>query len=215
MSRRRNVDDSGYDRCPEQQLKILIRPEHPCVGFLVSSRRDNPATLAGLKVWEVSEFRDSISQNERENIRILIATTENLHQEIMAYIDTSGLHNYICLYWMWKNRLQKKTETLGAQAGRKTEKEYYGLFHYRRILDIRKEDLYGLAENKVYASAPPEVFKQRYFYNYNLLVARRQIFADYCAWLFPILERTEQLSIPRGWERCDRYIGYLGENLMT
>lgn len=33
--------------------------------------------------------------------------------------------------------------------------------------------------------------------------------------LFPILERTEQLSIPRGWERCDRYIGYLGENLMT
>lgn len=330
----------------------FLYPQFPCVGFIVSSKRGNPATLAGLKVWEIFEFRDGISSQELEDIRILIATPENLHSEIMAYLDTNGLHNYICmdshreaelmeryfalqekfpslhslsmgkrpteicvyqtkfykdkrlgkpcglpdwviplqvgtklspgrlakcfcfdntgenisakngnyceltgLYWMWKNRLQEKTETSSAQGNRKMEKDYYGLFHYRRVLDIRKEDLYRLAENKVdvilpfpmlhepditehharyiaesdweamlqalwelwpdYASACPGVFHQRYFYNYNLIVATRQILADYCAWLFPVLERTEQLSVPGGWERCDRYIGYLGENLMT
>ena len=66
-----------------------------------------------------------------------------------------------------------------------------------------------------YAAAFSRIMSQPYFYNYNLIVAKRQVLADYCAWLFPILEQTEQLSTPKGWERQDRYIGYLGENLMT
>ncbi len=36
-----------------------------------------------------------------------------------------------------------------------------------------------------------------------------------CEWLFPILERVEELSVPRGSERADRYIGYMGETLET
>ena len=37
----------------------------------------------------------------------------------------------------------------------------------------------------------------------------------YCDWLFPLLSRVEELSEPKGSERADRYIGYLGENLTT
>lgn len=59
------------------------------------------------------------------------------------------------------------------------------------------------------------IFAQPYFYNYNMFIAKEEIFKDYCDWLFPILERTEKLSSPKGWERADRYIGYLGENLTT
>ena len=59
------------------------------------------------------------------------------------------------------------------------------------------------------------IFAQDYLYNYNIILAKRQVLADYCAWLFPILERTEELSSPKGWERSDRYMGYLGENLLT
>ncbi len=66
-----------------------------------------------------------------------------------------------------------------------------------------------------YAKVLPDVFADKYFYNYNMLIARKQVFRDYCNWLFPILKRTEELSTPRGWERADRYIGYLGESLMT
>lgn len=49
-----------------------------------------------------------------------------------------------------------------------------------------------------------------FLYNYNILVARQDVFNEYCAWLFPILERCDELCNPDG-RRNDRYIGYLGE----
>lgn len=159
------------------------------------------------------------------------------------------------LYWIWKNRLLEKRKLSETEAGLQENVEYYGLFHYRRILDIKDEDLLRLRANEVdailqfptlhepdisehharylkeadweamlhalrelqpeYAEAFPSLFSQPYFYNYNLIIAKRNVLADYCAWLFPILERTEELSRPKGGERADRYIGYLGENLMT
>lgn len=66
-----------------------------------------------------------------------------------------------------------------------------------------------------YAEALPLIFAGRYFYNYNMFLAKERVFKDYCNWLFPILKRTEELSVPKGSERADRYIGYLGENLTT
>jgi hypothetical protein len=66
-----------------------------------------------------------------------------------------------------------------------------------------------------YVKAFEEVFRQPYFYNYNIIIARNTVLLKYCEWLFPILERVEELSTPKGNERADRYIGYLGENLMT
>ena len=66
-----------------------------------------------------------------------------------------------------------------------------------------------------YAAAMPEIFREKYFYNHNILIARKEIFKNYCNWLFPILERTEELSVPKGKDRADRYIGYLGENKTT
>jgi len=59
------------------------------------------------------------------------------------------------------------------------------------------------------------ISKQQYFYNYNMLIAKQEVFDDYCNFLFAVLKRTEELSTPRGSERADRYIGYLGENLTT
>lgn len=66
-----------------------------------------------------------------------------------------------------------------------------------------------------YGAYCEEISKQQYFYNYNMLIARKEVFDDYCNWMFPILQRTEELSTPKGSERSDRYIGYLGENLTT
>ncbi len=133
--------------------------------------------------------------------------------------------------------------------------EYMGLFHYRRILDVKDEDLYRLRENDIdvvlpyptvhypnikehhkrylkdedweamlqaleelnpeYVKKLPEIFEQPFFYNYNMFIAKGHVFKEYCNWLFPILQRTEELSVPKGNERADRYIGYLGENLTT
>ncbi len=54
-----------------------------------------------------------------------------------------------------------------------------------------------------------------YFYNYNMLIARAEVFDDYSAFLFSVLERAEALTTPKGWERADRFAGYMGENLTT
>ena len=66
-----------------------------------------------------------------------------------------------------------------------------------------------------YADCFPQVLEQQYLYNYNVILAKKQVLKEYCEWLFPILERTEELSEPKGSERADRYIGYMGETLET
>ncbi len=53
------------------------------------------------------------------------------------------------------------------------------------------------------------------FFNFNMLIARAEVFDDYCSFLFSVLERAEALTTPKGWERTDRFAGYMGENLTT
>ena len=72
------------------------------------------------------------------------------------------------------------------------------------------EDLYP-----EYGERFDEVFSAPEFYNYNMLVAKKKVFADYCAWLYPILDRIEELSEPKGRERHDRYTAYMSESLET
>ena len=166
---------------------------------------------------------------------------ENISSQNVNYSELTAL------YWIWKNRLIRKRGD--------DEKEYYGLSHYRRILEMSEDGLSKLIDNDVdvvlpypmpyepdieehhkryladvdwkalckaleelqpeYAEAFRQVLKQQHFYNYNIILARKSVLAEYCSWLFPILERVEQLSTPRGWERQDRYIGYMGETLET
>ena len=66
-----------------------------------------------------------------------------------------------------------------------------------------------------YEAYVTDISKQRFFYNFNMLIAKREVFDDYCKFLFSVLERTEELTTPKGWERADRFAGYLGENLTT
>lgn len=67
----------------------------------------------------------------------------------------------------------------------------------------------------VYYEKFNDIFQNQYFYNFNMLIARREVFDDYCNFLFSVLGRTEELTTPKGWERADRFAGYLGENLTT
>lgn len=169
---------------------------------------------------------------------------------IGSFSDSDKNVNYselTALYWMWKNRLLHKSMD--------EDKEYYGLCHYRRILDLSEDDVLCLVDNDVdvvlpfpmpyepnmeahhrrylkeedwqavlrslqelapeYFTRLPEVLEQKYLYNYNIVMAKKEVLADYCNWLFPILERVEELSVPKANDRADRYIGYVGETLET
>ena len=90
--------------------------------------------------------------------------------------------------------------------------------HHERY--IRETDWKALLQaleelQPAYAEAFPEILEQRYLYNYNVILAKKQVLRDYCGWLFPVLMRVEELSVPKGSERSDRYLGYMGETLET
>lgn len=89
--------------------------------------------------------------------------------------------------------------------------------HERYLQDVDwKALLAALSEfSPDYAAAFSEILEQKYLYNYNVILAKKKVLRDYCEWLFPILMRTEELSVPKGSERSDRYIGYMGETLET
>lgn len=319
-----------------------LYPKRSIQCFLVTERGINAETLGGLPVCELGEFVHSLSEIEKGDLEILIATPENVMSQIERSLDEVGLHQYrrltsenwaelmarhyakqgqfvslrdlpagsatadICvymakfykdkplqadyripqwvvpiqvgavlckeritdvldcngenisekngnyseltaLYWAWKNGMTLQVK--------EPNEAYYGLCHYRRILELSEEDLLRLKNNDVDAVLPypmpyepsidahherylaqvdweallaalaecsPEyakvfsaILKQRYLYNYNIMILRAPVFQKYCEWLFPILERTEQLSVPKGSERKDRYIGYIGEILAT
>ncbi len=310
--------------------------------FVVSSRGINACRLAGLEVVELSAYAGRLSEEEKNDVEILIATPENVMPQIERELDEkgllchvrltsrrlcelqgyyhgshkrflplsalpvgyhrAGLHvfkvrthkdktltetyqnpewltpiqagaigcrervanildcegehisgkngNYCeltALYWIWKNRL---TESWSGD-----EEGYYGLCHYRRMLELTEDDILRLTDNDVdvvlpfplpyepdmgahhrrylsegdwgtlraalkelypdYAAALAEIERQPYLYNYNIILARKRVLEEYCSWLFPLLERIEERSIPRGSERADRYLGYMGESLCT
>lgn len=319
----------GYALGAYMAMKSLY-PEREVEGFLVSERGINPLSLGGLPVNVLGEYAAGLSEAEKAEVRIVIATPEDVQEEIEKtllsfgfrnierlgsgawakmmgdYFDSTGefrtlsslpagkdkpdisifracssfdrkLKNPLVLsgeysdvdvettdginiagkngnyseltvlYWIWKNHL--------CDNGLKDKAEYFGLAQYRRMFELSEEDFLRIAGNDIdvvlpyplpyepdinahherylkeadwsallkaleelqpeYAKYFPKVLGQKYLYNYNVILAKKSVLKDYCEWLFPILERTEELSDPKGIERSDRYIGYMGETLET
>lgn len=145
-------------------------------------------------------------------------------------------------YWVWKNRLHTDDEYVGICHYRRTldlsEEDLgkikandvdivlpYPMVHYpsgrvHHTWYVPEKD-WKLMKHVVgelypdYMEQFDEVFDAPEFYNYNMMLAKKQVFADYCAWLYPILDRIEELSEPKGADRRDRYTAYMSESLET
>ena len=145
-------------------------------------------------------------------------------------------------YWVWKNRLDTDDDYVGICHYRRmldlddedlrkvSENDVdivlpYPMVHYpnasiHHTWYVPEQD-WELMKRIVYEMYPEygahfdEVFSKPEFYNYNMLLAKNQVFADYCTWLFPILDKLEKNSKPKGEDRDDRYTAYLSESLMT
>ncbi len=145
-------------------------------------------------------------------------------------------------YWIWKNRLDTDDEYVGICHYRRilelddedlkkiTGNDVdvvlpYPMIHYPNAgkqhtwyVPDKDWDLMKQVVNELYPEYGErfdEVFSVQEFYNYNMMLAKKSVFADYCGWLYPILDRIEELSEPKGIDRHDRYTAYLSESLTT
>lgn len=321
-------------------IKELL-PDCNIFCFMVTEMGDNSSMLGGIPVYELEEYAKNMSQEQKNDVEVLIATPESVMQEIEKSLNVAGFYNVVridslrwaqmvqnafiktgeyvplaiypvgthksdihvykmihekdksllnhydepdymiplqvgaehsdrqvtaladnrgdnisCkngnyseltgLYWVWKNQLHSDR----CEKGR-----YYGIVHYRRMLYFTEDDLLRIKDNDIdvilpfpmpyepdieahhkrylsngewqavlcaleelqpeYADAFDEILRQGYMYNYNIVLAKENVLNDYCAWLFPLLARIEQINDSDEVKSQNRYIGYIGETLET
>lgn len=157
--------------------------------------------------------------------------------------NISGKNKKYCeltaLYWIWKH---EKSDYLGLSHYRRRfdiseqmaeklpesdidvvvtvpvlnvrgVKQQYCSDHIERDWEICMKTVRELFPQ--YRDAAEKIEKGKYYYAYNMLIARREIMNQYCEWLFPILFRCENEIGDRMDSYQGRYIGFLGERLMT
>lgn len=231
----------GRDYMPLRALPVGYHRADMHV-FMAKFHKDKPISgLCDRPEW-IMPIQVGAALTSERVADILDCDGENISAKNGNYSELTAL------YWIWKNRL-------GGASSDSAENEYYGLTHYRRILDLTEDDVLRLADNGVDVVLPypmpyepnigehhrrylkeadwnavkkalqeihpesakvlPKLMKEKYFYNYNIILARKEVLAEYCNWLFPVLERVEELSDPKGMDRADRYMGYIGETLET
>ena len=182
----------------------------------------NGAIRAGIDISGQADFYDNVGDNTSD---------KNPNRcEMTAH------------YWVWKNRMDVEDEYVGICHYRRTldltEEDLkkmkdndvdvvlpYPMLHYpnagiQHTWYVPDKD-WQVLKNAVtqlypeYAAKFEDVFNAHEFYNYNMLLAKKKVFADYCAWLYPILDLIEETSSPLGADRHDRYTAYMSESLET
>lgn len=119
-----------------------------------------------------------------------------LPEEQICRLEETGVD--VVLPWPYVCRYTTRDQS-GRYVG---EKDYQALL--QAIKQVHPED---------YEEAV-QIMQGRYLYNYNMLVAKKKVFDDYCEWMFGILKCASFLVNADG-QRKDRYAGYFGELLTS
>jgi hypothetical protein len=89
---------------------------------------------------------------------------------------------------------------------------------YKRYISEQDIQVFLAIMKQIYPTQWDEIKKiinGHYLYNYNIVVAKAEIFDQYCQWMFPVLEAIEEYYQTRQVIRNDRYLGYIGEVLTS
>ena len=66
-----------------------------------------------------------------------------------------------------------------------------------------------------YIETAQKVSDSQFYFGYNMIIARKDIFDTYCNWLFPILVYCEEHAAQREQGYQNRFVGFLAERLLT
>lgn len=95
-----------------------------------------------------------------------------------------------------------------------TIESHYRHAHVGEDLDVTRRALQALSPD--YLPAFEQVFAGRRLSLYNMFLMRRELFDDYAAWLFPLMDEVyRQIDTASRSAYQERAIGYLGERLLN
>ncbi len=207
--------------------------------YMACSKFDKPL----IRKYDIPEYMIPIHVGakgvDNMNAQIFDNTGINISHKNGNYCELTGL------YWVWKNVLNEagdESDYYGLCQYRRfldlAEDDLkrigandidavlpFPLTYEPDILEHRKryikdEDWNALMQalEELHPEQMPAIemiLQHKRLFNYNVILAKKPVLKEYCEWLFPILEKVEEYSVPKGAERSDRYIGYMGETLET
>lgn len=86
-------------------VQQLYKNDFEIIGFLVSSKEDNPDTLLGLPVYELESFT-------QKDVCVLIAIPQDIQEEVVKLLEEHGFHNHICVDSRKESDLMEKYYSL-------------------------------------------------------------------------------------------------------
>lgn len=201
--------------------------------YMAKSQKDVPLSQTyEMPDWIIPVLAGS-SMTEKCGINLRDDEGENISYKNANYCELT------VAYWLWKNRCstykglchyRRILELSRAELQACLENDVDMILplpfvcypdataQYKRY--ISETDLKGLRMaiqdiSPEYIEVWDNLDRQPFFYNYNMLIAKDDVYNSYCEWLFMVLERAEFYCEPSGIKRADRYAGYLGELLTT
>ncbi|GHU86897.1 hypothetical protein FACS189476_01210 [Spirochaetia bacterium] len=136
-----------------------------------------------------------------------------------SFLDDE-IQGKFCLNEDGKTRIEQYDFIVGAPfnvkfAGTESVYEQYvkSPYHYAKDIDCVKE----IIETKYpqYVSVMEEYFNENILYPCNLFIMKKELFREYCAWLFDILFEFEKRTDTSKYSRGSlRNAGHLGERLL-
>lgn len=222
LSRKKSQNDTQTHKIQVFQAKCHVdRP--------LQNPRENPSYVHPIQVGAdltdkvISKLRDNTGDNISNKNRNYCELTATYYAWKNSHADYKGLCHYRRIFDISDAQMQELLE-------RKADWDVilpYPSIHYpnistQHIRYINDSDWNALLT--ALKETAPDCYEayndlvlsgEKYFYNFNMLIARAEVFDDYCAFLFKALGRAEELSTPKGADRADRFAGYMGENLTT
>ena len=201
-----------------------------CV-YVTRSSKDKPLIQSRLtKEWE----REIVAGAAIDKIKGHFITDDkgdNISLKNRKYCELTAM------YWIWKNT---ESAYIGLSHYRRrfneddialiTEKNVecmltipminvpnvlymYGKNHDAKDWQILRNIVDGISPK--YTRSLEVVEASNYYVPYNMFVMKRNVFNQYCEWIFPILEECEKTIGDKADLYQNRYIGFLAERLMT
>ena len=228
----RQLHDYNYIGIVSYKKKV----EYRCNIYLTKSHmdkelRENFFTPFTKEIQAGADLTDADISELKDNIG------DNISKRNQDYCEMSAL------YWVWKNDWE--SDYIGLCHYRRRffvdedmlnyimAEDYDVIYTIPQMIDggLREEfvernyfltpEMWELTENTIRELSPEYLFvweqlETSYFLlPYNMFIMRRDIFEDYCSWVFPILEKVDLYYLDRGIQRNDRYLGYIAELLNT